>query len=370
MDRQWICYQLLVNRKPIACPSMIKDVTMKLIEAILQNNYKSVSIVGLAKNAGKTVTLNYLIEEAEKSGVRIGITSTGRDGESTDLVTQTQKPSILVTEGMIVATAKKTLLLSDARTEILETTGINTPMGEVIIVKVRQRGNIQIAGPVSALDMKKISKRLNHYGAQIVFIDGAIDRKAVSSPVITDACIIATGAVLSRDMKKVLEKTAHSVECLTLKKADNEPIYIANKHNKTCIIQNTGEVSIPDIETSITGGKKISELINENTTHIFIKGALTTSLLKDIEGNKYLRGIKIIIEDGTKIFADINVWNEMRRRGLRVEVLEPVNVVAVTLNPISPTGYFFDSVEFKSEMEKYLHGVKIIDVVAGGDLDD
>ncbi len=340
---------------------------MRLIEDILAKNYKSVSIVGLAKNAGKTVTLNYLIEEAEKSGIRIGITSTGRDGESTDLVTQTHKPSISVTEGMIVATAKKTLMLSDAKAEILETTGISTPMGEVIIVRVRQRGNIQIAGPVSASDMKKISKKLNHYGAQIVFIDGAIDRKAVSSPVITDACIVATGAVLSRDMKKVLEKTAHSIECFTLKQADNESISIVSRHNKTCVIQNTGEVFIPDIETSITGGKKISELINEDTTQVFIKGALTTSLLKDLEGNKYLRGIKIIIEDGTKIFADANVWNELRRKGLKVEVLSSIDVVAVTLNPLSPTGYFFDSAEFKSEMEKYLCGVKIIDVVAGGD---
>ncbi len=338
---------------------------MKIIEAIRQNNYKSVSIVGLAKNAGKTVTLNYLIEEAENLGITIGITSTGRDGESTDLVTQTQKPSILVTEGMIVATAKKTLLLSDAKTEILETTGISTPMGEIIIVKIRQRGNIQIAGPVIGLDMKRISKRLQHYGAQIVFIDGAIDRKAVSSPVITDACIIATGAVLSRDMKKVLEKTAHSVECFTLKQTDSEKLKIIKKHTKTCIVQNTGEVFLPDIETSITGGKKISELINENTTHVFVKGALTTSFLKDIEGNEFLRGIKIIIEDGTKIFADVNVWNELRRKGLKVEVLEPINVVAVTLNPVSPEGYFFDSLIFKSEMEKYLHGVKIVDVVAG-----
>jgi len=45
--------------------------------------------------------------------------------------------------------------------------------------------------------------------------------------------------------------------------------------------------------------------------------------------------------------------------------LEPINVVAVTLNPVSPEGYFFDSFIFKKEMEKYLHGVKIVDVVAG-----
>ena len=110
--------------------------------------------------------------------------------------------------------------------------------------------------------------------------------------------------------------------------------------------------------------------MDENTDYVFIKGAMTTSLLKDIGENKFLRGIKIIIEDGTKIFTDVNVWNELRRKGLRVETLNAVNVIAVTLNPVAPAGYFFDSEVFKSEMKKYLPGVKIVDVVSGGDFID
>jgi hypothetical protein len=340
---------------------------MRLIETLKQNNYKTVSIIGLAKNAGKTVTLNYLIEEADNLNIKTGITSTGRDGENTDLVTQTQKPSILVTEGMYVATAKKTLMLSNAKTEILETTGISTAMGEVIIVRVRQRGNIQIAGPVSTTDMKYVAGRLIYYGAEVVFIDGAIDRKAVSSPVITDACVIATGAVLSRDMKKVLEKTAHAVECYSLNETDEHVKKILQRINKTCIISGGGRAVAPDIKTSITGGKKISALIDEKSTHVFVKGAVTSALLKDLWENKYLRGIKLIIEDGTKIFTDVNVWNEMRRKGLKVEAMNTINVLAVTLNPVSPAGYFFDSEVFKENMERVLTGVKIVDVVSGGD---
>jgi len=102
---------------------------------------------------------------------------------------------------------------------------------------------------------------------------------------------------------------------------------------------------------------------------VYIKGAVTTSLLKDIGENKFLRGIKIIIEDGTKLFTDINVWNELRRKGLTVETVNSVNVISVTLNPVSPAGYFFDSEIFKSEMKKYIPGVKIVDVVSGGDFD-
>ena len=54
--------------------------------ADIQEKYKTVSIVGMAKNAGKTTALNYLLEEAYDEGLRMGVTSTGRDGETSDLV--------------------------------------------------------------------------------------------------------------------------------------------------------------------------------------------------------------------------------------------------------------------------------------------
>lgn len=340
---------------------------MRLIETIKQKKYKTISIVGLAKNAGKTVALNYLIEESINNNLSIGITSTGRDGESIDLVTNTQKPPVYAVENMYAATAKNALMLSDARVEILETTGINTPMGEVVIVKIRQRGNIQIAGPVNSKDMKYVCKRLNYYGAEVVFVDGAVDRKAVSSPSVTDACILATGAVLSRDMKKVINITSHAVECYMLKGVREEIRKIILNENKTCIIQKTGEAIIPAVEINITGGKKISESIDGDTACVFIKGAVTSKLLKEICESEHLKNLVVAVEDGTKIFAEYDVWNALKRKGLRVQALNTAHVIAVTLNPVSPAGYFFDSTEFKSKISQYLPNVKIIDVVSGGE---
>ena len=69
----------------------------------LSTKYKTLSIVGMAKNAGKTTALNYLIEEAIDEGIVLGITSTGRDGETQDLVTGTEKPRVFLEEDMLVA---------------------------------------------------------------------------------------------------------------------------------------------------------------------------------------------------------------------------------------------------------------------------
>lgn len=56
--------------------------------------YKSCSIVGLEKNTGKTVCLNYVLDRLPLDGMRIAVSSIGIDGETTDQVTRTAKPEI------------------------------------------------------------------------------------------------------------------------------------------------------------------------------------------------------------------------------------------------------------------------------------
>ena len=92
------------------------------------NETKTMSIVGMCKNAGKTTMLNWLLTAGHLRGT-LGLTSIGRDGESTDVVTGTEKPGIFVREGTLIATAKDMLRLGDVTKEILMTTGIPTPLG-------------------------------------------------------------------------------------------------------------------------------------------------------------------------------------------------------------------------------------------------
>ena len=113
--------------------------TAELVQQIQQ--VKSMSIVGMCKNAGKTTMLNWLLAHTGRRQV-LGLTSIGRDGESTDVVTGTEKPSIFVPAGTLIATAKDMLRLGDVTQEILVTTGIPTPLGEVIIMRARSDGYV------------------------------------------------------------------------------------------------------------------------------------------------------------------------------------------------------------------------------------
>src|SRR5699024_720521 len=119
---------------------------MALLE-LIYGKYKTISIVGMAKNSGKTVTLNFLIEEAINKNITIGVTSTGSDGEPFDLVTETEMPIIFVEKGPLVATTTDLLPMGDAKVEILEVTDYRTPLGVIVIGRVKDKGYIQIAGP-------------------------------------------------------------------------------------------------------------------------------------------------------------------------------------------------------------------------------
>lgn len=122
----------------------------------LKNKYSVVSIIGMAKNAGKTTALNYILEEAMDEGMCLGVTSTGRDGESTDLVTGTEKPRVYLEQGTIVSVPKGLYDLAEAGLEILRMTKYRTSLGRLMLCRVAESGYVQIAGPVTTADQKKM----------------------------------------------------------------------------------------------------------------------------------------------------------------------------------------------------------------------
>ena len=76
-----------------------------ILDSILQ--CRTLSITGMAKNTGKTVTLNYLLELLRERGKKVAVTSIGIDGEKTDQVTQTEKPEIELYEGTVFVTSAR-----------------------------------------------------------------------------------------------------------------------------------------------------------------------------------------------------------------------------------------------------------------------
>ncbi len=331
----------------------------------LSQKYRSLSIVGMAKNAGKTTALNFLIEEAMDEGITLGVTSTGRDGETQDLVTGTEKPRVYLDRGSLVTVPSQLYELADAGLEILERTKYSTAIGELLICRVEDAGYVQVAGPVIAAETRRLCQDMFRYGVDLVLIDGAIDRKSVANPETSDAIILSTGAVLSRSLRNVVEETAHVVELYQLAEfKEDQKISDFLKEDDfehITVFNGEGEARVLDLITGLGASGEINDAIKEDTKYIFIPGAMTNSVVSGISVNN-LKQVEFILKDPTKIFISNIDWGRLRKKGLRIKVMKNIEIAAITVNPWSPKGYSFDSDLLISAMKEVLTDIPVIDV--------
>ena len=331
----------------------------------LSKKYKSVSIVGMAKNAGKTTALNYLIEEAIDEGVALGVTSTGRDGESQDLVTGTEKPRVYLDEDMLVAVPSLLFDIADAGLEVLKKTKYSTAIGELLICRVREAGYVQVAGPVINAEQKLLCEDMLNLGCDLILIDGAIDRKTIASPDTSDAIILSTGAVLSRKLKNVVDETAHVVNLYRSPELAPGPVRDAIEKNsfeeKIMLVTESGEVRKLDLLTGLGAASEINGSIDEDTAYIYIPGAFTTSVISDIS-LRNLKQVQFVLKDPTKIFVSAMDWSRYRKKGFRLSVLKNIEIAAITVNPWAPAGYTFDNRFLLEEMQKAIPDIPVVDV--------
>jgi hypothetical protein len=320
------------------------------------SNYKVISIIGLAKNVSKTTTLNHILKFLQGNHT-IGLTSIGRDGEKYDIITNLPKPRILIDKGTYFATAQQSLDNCEIKAEVIKKTGINTPMGEVLIAKAINSGLIELAGPSISTQLPQVCNELKRLGCEIILIDGAFDRRSYATPLISEATIISTGASVSEDMKKVIDLTIFTLELLTLQNETNHEILgLAKKiieDNNIGFINKDNTVKKLDLPTALDAAEEIRENLDENSKYVVIKGALTNKLLEDLMRitNKY-KNLTFLVEDGTKLFLSKNIFNKFHKKGGFIKILNPIKVIAITINPTSPDGLNFDKEKFLKLLEE------------------
>lgn len=332
----------------------------------LIKEYEIVSIIGMDKNVGKTTALNHIIKLNGREKI-LGLTSIGRDGEEKDRVTGTEKPGIYVQRRTIIATAKECLLNSHITKEILETTGINTPMGEVVISRALSGGFVELGGPSITAYMRDVCDKLKKWGAELVLIDGALSRKTTASPAVSGCTILSTGASLSRSMDKVVEKTAQTVRLLSVKSERSKRInFLFNEamaDSRVGIIFKDGALKKLNVPTSLEAAKEITHELNDKAEYVAVKGIISDRLLEDIikSTDKYKK-VTFLVEDGTKLFLSTDTFSKFEKLGGRIRVINPINLVCITLNPKSPFNYEFDKTLFMEKLKKSID-LPIIDVM-------
>ena len=381
---------------------------LDLFKRISANSTSSLSVTGMAKNCGKTTVLNYLIREGAAAQLVLGITSAGRDGEKIDIVTGLPKPAIYVPQGSLVVTAAETLEQNGheygcergygggdgdyADIALLLQTDFMTPLGPLVLGRVRRAGKIEIIGGNRFQTAQAAIELLQQNGASLTLVDGAANRVFLAAPALVEAVVLATGAAVHPSLDKVLDETAFALEVWKLPQTESAAVLKAVAADAAAVA--AAEASAGTIAAGIasSGGPKTPVIFTEDWdseeadvptvlghegtlaarvgTHakaLVLPGALTDELLERLSAvrRRKLGGFEIVVQDPTRVLASAVGLHRFQRRGGKVSVLKPVHMAAVTLNPYSPYWPGFNAQEFLERAAERFAPLPVYDVVLG-----
>ncbi|MBQ0936467.1 lysine 5,6-aminomutase reactivase subunit KamB [Ideonella paludis] len=335
---------------------------------IVGSDVRTVAFMGMTKNTGKTVALNHVLAAAAQAGCTAGVTSIGRDGEDRDQVFQVPKPPVMVWPGSLVATARTTLQRAKVKTRYLGSTDISSPMGEILLVQVLEKGEMEIAGASRSADQHTAIALLQQCGADRVMLDGALGRSHHASPAIADGVVLATGAALGGGMGDVLRKTRDRLAILNLAAAP------AEVQQRCAMVFEDGGVGLwgpageavfqAPIATLNAGTTLLAQAQGRAVALVAVSGAvgraLWAALLSLAQANP---GLTVMVADGTKLFVEASDLAQLQRLGAQLLAHRAIRLMGLTVNPFSPYGGSFQADDFLATAQHAFPGLCVSDVL-------
>ena len=207
-------------------------------------------------------------------------------------------------------------------------------LGRLVLGRVREPSPVELVGPQNAVELASVVKRLRSLGAQVVLVDGALDRAAAASPRVTDAAILATGASAGTNLAEIAE-TAGRVAWLWSRRP---PAGLQ--------VRELAKRAIREGTVTVLDGNQIDRYIIRKTSYRSVLGseedilsqagsaayvivqAVTQTFLSYAAEWPERDDFTVIARDPVSVFMD-------SYPDVGLLVAEPVNLLAVTTNPVS-----------------------------------
>ncbi len=331
-----------------------------LADLVERSGVKIVSVVGLAKNTGKTTVLLYLIEHLGALPGALALTSTGRDGEAIDEITGKEKPSVTIRGRTVATTGERSLSQAEGLSVVRDTPYV-TATGAIMVVRAQRTARVVLEGPATAAEMGRlVTDLVEKDGARRVIIDGSLDRIAAAAPGVSEGVILAAGAVLGPDIETVLRKTRHAVDLFMTGQspvAGPRDIDVA----RYCAASADGtdwEVCEGSVITDLSS---VIGMLHTGARYLFISGALPDEVLEALMEEGLFP--VVIVKDATRLFTSERVLARYAAAGGVVRVERRIRLIALTVNPHNPEGIDFDPDDFLAAMREGMPDVPVFDIV-------
>lgn len=307
-------------------------------------NARRIAVVGVAKNCGKTTTLNYLVKLAQVHDRVVGVMSIGLDGESEDVLLGTPKPPVSVEPGQWIVTADKAAHAGTAALEFVTSLDIETPLGNVAVCRVVDAGEVVLAGLRHRADVRLAIASLESSGVDLIIVDGAYGRIAAAHATLTDGVVVSTGAVVGADVDTITARTGLMVDRLQLDEIDSEwqskLLRRAMAEDQTLLGGSTIEPIALHARSALIGLSKSRELWTDQVEAIAIPGLVSDRVVDELLRAPGPRRT-LLIADGTAFQSD-SLHLSRLQRSWQIKVESRANVLGISINPTSVQGWAVD----------------------------
>lgn len=312
-------------------------------------------IAGICKNSGKTSFLNYLIQH--NTGKRLGILTTGRDGETKDCLFGTPKPQVKLPPDTLFTTDTANVDRLGAAVEVLDKLPLQAGSKALWLVNSLRKIETEIIGPASAAAQLKTASILQSSGAEVVLIDGSLDRKSVVlNAGIKGVFLIAGGSYGS--ISKILAELSHLVYLSSISLLKDKKLF----PNQDCISlyskglwKDTEWKSLLGNELALTDA-----LITAKADKLYLPTAITDAVLNALK--PALKDIsEVIVKHPLHLHLTKNNLEYLQSLG-KLYALERFNVLALALNSWSVEGNHLDSSLLRQEIRRAFPKLKVIDI--------
>ncbi|MBN2604280.1 MAG: hypothetical protein JXR62_00485 [Bacilli bacterium] len=276
------------------------------------------------------------------------------------------KPRITVYPGMLIATCEECLKECYFAYIILNKTEIRTPLGNIVIIEVKTAGLALVAGPSTNEDMKKIISMFDMFNPIKILIDGALFRKSIANMQIADGIFLCTGASYHMNIDTVVNDTTILLHQLSLPKLSGEIYHIIEKHSlyKTIVVDDKNFVTILKVDTIVGNEKIIIDSLSNRTRYLYLNGGISPLFVRLLIARRHeFESLSIVVNDATQLIIEAIDMNHLEKMNIHLYVMNEINILAVTYNPVSPFGYEFSNEQFYQKLRQKI-AYPLINVIA------
>ncbi|MBN1475276.1 hypothetical protein JXA47_00835 [Candidatus Sumerlaeota bacterium] len=300
----------------------------------------SLGVISTAAGTGKTTAIDALVGEAATRGRRLAISSVGPNSQASE--------GVEIREGTLAVTASACVEAAASHGDVVESLGIPSPQGELLLWCASAPCAIPLLGPARCGEFTRVLRALNGH-VDMALIEGSVER--LLPMMLCDTLMIVTGAARQPEPENLAAETYALVELLSLP-GDPDPrtecfpegISLRTLH---------GELTVAaDVPLSVEGAEAVHASLAEDVTQILLPGPLGLESLATLVALilQTPHRPRLTVEGGTVLLLAgrpettlVSVTDYLRAGG-QFTAAHSTGVGVVTVNP-----HFMERVGSRSE---------------------